>query len=212
MIKNIIEQISIAILFLCFLFISIFGAQIAVDNKASVSNTLVKDEYSIISDIGTDTDAKADADFDAVMPFAMVTKVVDGDTINIRTKENTEDEIVEYKVRLIGINTPETVDPRKEVECFGKEASLVAREKLLNKKIKLELDSSQDKFDKYGRLLAYVYIDDLFFNKFMIEEGYAYEYTYEFSYFYQKEFKVAEQVAYDAKRGLWGISSSGGCQ
>ena len=127
-----------------------------------------------------------------------VVKVVDGDTLKIdmNGKEET--------LRLIGINTPETVDPRKPVECFGKEASNEAKKLLTGKKVRVEKDPTQAERDKYQRLLAYVYGEDgLFFNKYTIEQGYAYEYTYDVPYKYQDEFKTAQRTAETAKRGLW---------
>ncbi|MCX6703459.1 MAG: thermonuclease family protein [Candidatus Zambryskibacteria bacterium] len=131
--------------------------------------------------------------------FYLVTRVVDGDTIEV-TKNG-----VKEKVRLLGINTPETVDPRKMVECFGKEASAHAKELLAGKQVKIVSDDSQTKYDKYGRLLAYVYTEEgLFVNKHMIEEGYAYEYTYNVPYIFQKEFKEAQKKAETEGRGLWG--------
>lgn len=99
-------------------------------------------------------------------------------------------------IRLIGIDTPETVDPRKPVQCFGGEASNKAKELLSGKKVRIEKDSTQGDRDKYGRLLTYIYREDgLFFNKYMIEQGYAYEYTYDTPYKYQAEFKEAEKYA-----------------
>jgi micrococcal nuclease len=130
--------------------------------------------------------------------FFVVSRVIDGDTIEV-----TRDGVKE-KVRLIGINTPETVDPRKTVECFGKEASAHAKEILLGQKVTLVSDSTQTKYDKYGRLLAYVYRKDgLFVNKHMIQEGYAYEYTYRVPYTFQKEFKEAQLKAEMEGKGLW---------
>lgn len=130
----------------------------------------------------------------------VVSRVVDGDTIEV-----TRDEIKE-KVRLIGINTPETVDPRRKVECFGKEASAHAKEILMGQKVRLVSDDSQTKYDKYERLLAYVYREDgLLINKHMIEEGYAYEYTYNVPYKYQKEFKEAQLKAQVEGKGLWAV-------
>lgn len=127
-----------------------------------------------------------------------VSRVVDGDTIEV-VKDGAKE-----KVRLIGINTPETVDPRKKVECFGNEASAHAKELLTGKQVKLVTDDTQTKYDKYGRLLAYVYTDDgLFVNKHMIEEGYAYEYTYTVPYTFQKEFKEAQKQAETEGKGLW---------
>ncbi len=153
-----------------------------------------------------------------IFPEAMVTKVTDGDTIHVLTSIMSSSspqsgEKTAYTVRLIGMNTPETVDPRKEVECFGREATARAKEILDGKIIKLELDPTQQKFDKYGRLLAYVYIEDVLFNEYMIENGYAYEYTYDSPYAYQAEFKNVQSEAQTAKRGLWGDMGTGsGCQ
>lgn len=125
-----------------------------------------------------------------------VTSVVDGDTIKVEGVGT---------LRLIGIDTPETVDPRKEVECFGIEASNKAKELLEGKQVKLEFDSSQGTTDRYGRVLAYVYIEgDLFFNLEMIKQGYAYEYTYSTPYKYQEVFKEAQYNAQQAQLGLWG--------
>lgn len=127
-----------------------------------------------------------------------VTKVVDGDTIHIDIDGKKE------TVRLIGINTPETVDPRRPVECFGKEASNKAKELLEGKKVRIETEASQGERDKYGRLLAYVFREDgLFANNYMVAEGYAYEYTYRLPYKYQAEFKAAQQVAEKSGKGLW---------
>lgn len=128
-----------------------------------------------------------------------VVKVVDGDTLDVDINGKIE------RLRLIGINTPETVDPRKQVECFGKEASNKSKETLLGKKIFLESDPSQDERDKYGRLLRYVFLSDgSNFNLMMIKDGFAYEYTYYLPYKYQKEFKEAQKYAQDNKMGLWG--------
>lgn len=128
-----------------------------------------------------------------------VVKVIDGDTITVEMNSKKE------TVRLIGINTPETVDPRKPVECFGIEASNKAKEILTGKSVRLEADSIVGERDKYGRLLRYIFLEDgTNFNKMMISEGYAYEYTYNSSYKYQNEFKQAKKEAKEAKRGLWG--------
>jgi len=127
-----------------------------------------------------------------------VVKVIDGDTISVDINGKIE------TLRLIGINTPETVDPRKPVECFGQEASNRAKELLSGQNVGLESDPTQGERDKYGRLLRYVFLEDSTnFNKLMIAEGYAYEYTYSTPYKYQAEFKQAQQEAEQNKRGLW---------
>ncbi|MEK7614532.1 MAG: thermonuclease family protein [Patescibacteria group bacterium] len=127
-----------------------------------------------------------------------VVKVVDGDTLSVNINGTVT------TIRLIGINTPETVDPRKSVQCFGKEASNKAKRLLAGQKIRIEKDPSQGERDKYGRLLAYVFFENgLNFNKYMIEEGYAYEYTYNFPYKYQSKFKQAQREAQMQGKGLW---------
>lgn len=127
-----------------------------------------------------------------------VVKVIDGDTITIKMGEKNE------TVRLIGIDTPETVDTRVEVQCFGKESSAKLKSLLTGKKVYLEMDEGEGERDKYRRLLAYVLRDDgLHINKYLIEEGYAYEYTYDSAYKYQDEFKDAEKEAKAGQKGLW---------
>ncbi|MFA7308487.1 MAG: thermonuclease family protein [Patescibacteria group bacterium] len=134
-----------------------------------------------------------------------VVLVVDGDTLIAHI--NGKDE----KIRLIGINTPETVDPRKPVECFGQEASKHAKEILTGTQIALEPDPTQDSRDKYGRLLRYVYLPDgTLFNQLMVEEGYAYEYTYQTPYQYQAQFKEAQSDAKSNNRGLWDPTTCNG--
>ncbi len=137
--------------------------------------------------------------------YYSVTSVVDGDTIKISMSGK------EVTLRLIGMDTPETVDPRKPVQCFGKEASNKAKELLSGKKVRIEMDSSQGELDKYGRTLAYVFRDDgIFYNKYMIEQGYAHEYTYNTPYKYQAEFKLAQKSAQSSQLGLWSSTTCNG--
>lgn len=137
--------------------------------------------------------------------YYSVVSVVDGDTLKININGTTT------TLRLIGIDTPETVDPRKTVQCFGKEASNKAKELLSGKKVRIEKDSTQGELDKYGRLLAYIYREDgLFYNKYMIEQGYAHEYTYNLPYKYQAEFKAAEKSARENQLGLWSPNTCSG--
>lgn len=129
---------------------------------------------------------------------AEVLRVIDGDTIEVLINNKKE------TVRLIGIDAPEIKDPRETVECFGKEAKEAANQVLKSEQIVLESDPTQGERDKYGRLLRYVFVDDLNFNKLMISEGYAHEYTYRNNpYKYQTEFIAAEKSARESKIGLW---------
>ena len=130
-------------------------------------------------------------------PFA-VTRVVDGDTIHVDANGQR------LKIRMIGLDSPETVDPRKPVQCFGLEASAQAKMILGGQQVYLETDPGQDTIDKYGRTLAYVWTSSgRLFNLDMIADGYAYEYTYDLPYRYQADFKAAEADASANDRGLW---------
>lgn len=127
-----------------------------------------------------------------------VIKVIDGDTIQVDINGKTE------TLRLIGIDAPETGDPRSLVSCFGNEATNKAKEILNGKSVQLEPDSTQGERDKYGRLLRYVFLENgTSFNKLMISQGFAHEYTYRIPYKYQLEFKQAERQAREKKLGLW---------
>ena len=133
-------------------------------------------------------------------------KVVDGDTIHI--SYNGKDE----KVRFIGLDTPEAKDPRKPIQCFGREATAKMTEFAENKNVRLEFDKTQGERDKYGRILAFVYNED---NKNlayeMIRQGYGNEYTYNSNpYKYQNEFKEAARKAREENKGLWAENTCAG--
>lgn len=134
--------------------------------------------------------------------FYTVTTIVDGDTIKV-----TNGTVVET-IRIIGIDAPETQHPSKGVECFGKEATAEARRLLTGKEVILEQDPTQDKRDKYERLLAYVtFKDGTDFGKQLIRNGYAYEYTYNLPYKNQSIYKSAQKYASDNELGLWSPST-----
>ena len=129
---------------------------------------------------------------------AVVGKVVDGDTIDL------EDGRV---VRLVGIDTPETVDPKRPVGCFGKEASNETKGLLTGKVVILQKDISET--DKYKRLLRYIYLplengSTLFVNDYLVREGFAKVYTYPPDTKFDEQFKAAEKQAREGRRGLWG--------
>ncbi len=129
---------------------------------------------------------------------ARVIRVVDGDTIDVWWNDKNT------RVRLIGVDTPETVDPRRPVECYGKEASRFASETLTGISVTLVGDASQGEVDTYGRYLFYVYLPDgTLFNELLIREGFAREYTYQTAYRSQHAFRDAEADARQALLGLW---------
>lgn len=126
----------------------------------------------------------------------LVVRVVDGDTIDVKIGEEVQ------RVRYIGINTPETVHPTRGVECFGHEASLRNKALVEGRRVRLEKDISDT--DKYGRLLRYVYVGEVFINEVLVSEGYANVSTYPPDVRYTEIFRAAEATARAERRGLWG--------
>lgn len=125
----------------------------------------------------------------------LCSRVVDGDTLVIEMNSGSE------KIRLIGVDTPETVHPQKPVEYYGKEASAFTQRMVENKIVRLEYDWQQR--DKYGRILAYVYLEDgTFLNAEIIKHGYGFAYT-RFPFKYFNEFREYEKQARESKLGLW---------
>ncbi len=138
------------------------------------------------------TDALTDHDL-----TVQVARVVDGDTFVYLTGGE------EVKVRLLGIDTPETVDPRKEVQCFGKEASAMTNNLIGGKTVKLVADTKGDSRDKYGRELRYIYLPDgTMVNRLLVENGFAHA-TPEYSFSYKEEFVNLENQAKIQEKGLW---------
>lgn len=133
-------------------------------------------------------------------PSLRVERVIDGDTIELEDGR---------KVRYIGINTPESVDPRRSPQCFGKEASAFNRELVEGKNVRLEKDVSET--DKYGRLLRFVYLEDgTFVNERLVSEGYAAASPYAPDISKKDFFKAAEVEARQAGRGLWSPTTCDG--
>lgn len=133
------------------------------------------------------------------LPAVKVVRVIDGDTIEVEGGE---------KVRLVGVDTPETVHPSKPVERFGKEASEFTRKQLQGERVFLVTDSNNAATkhrDRYGRTLAYVYRerDKLDFCAELVKQGYAHAYV---KYHSERgeEFLIYQREAREAKRGLWG--------
>ena len=131
-----------------------------------------------------------------------VTRIVDGDTADVTRGHRT------LTLRFIGIDTPETVDPSKPIQCYGPQASAYAHRALLGERVALEFDRSQGRKDYYNRTLAYVWVlnsgSPWLFNERAIRQGYAREYTYDTYYAWRTEFVRAEQSARERSLGLWG--------
>jgi len=132
---------------------------------------------------------------------ARVAWVVDGDTVRVEAGGHT------ITVRLIGVDTPEVADrhdPSVPPQPFACEAAAFTRRTLMGKSVRLEYES-HERFDRYGRTLAYVFLDDgTFFNRELVRDGYARAYTH-FPFRYRKLFRADESAARRAGRGLWGV-------
>jgi len=125
---------------------------------------------------------------------------VDGDTLELDGGE---------KVRLIGVNTPESVHTTKPVEYFGKEASAFAKRMAEGKLVRLSGDADPLSSDRYGRTLAYVYLTDgSLLNLEILRQGYGFAYV-EYPFSRMEEFRAAEREAREQGRGLWTRDNGG---
>jgi micrococcal nuclease len=159
------------------------------DTVAAPTNVIAREEERIVTN-------------------ALVSHVVDGDTVDVFRDGSPEEE----RVRLLGVNTPETVDPRRPVECFGKMASAFTKETLEGKRVRLEEDPQADERDKYQRLLRNIILSDgTDFNAMLVARGYAYAYTsFPGSRIRKAELTRLEREAREEGRGLWATSTCAG--
>ncbi len=127
---------------------------------------------------------------------ALATRAIDGDTIEVKIEGES------YKVRYIGIDTPELHHPEKPVGHYAQEAYEKNRDLVEGKTVFLEKDVSET--DRYGRLLRYVYTEDVFVNAYLVQQGYAQVSTYPPDVKYQERFLELQREAREAGRGLWG--------
>jgi micrococcal nuclease len=133
---------------------------------------------------------------------ALVTRVIDGDTIEVSYRGRDLD------VRLIGVDTPETVAPGRPVECGGPAASAFTKARLDGRRVELEFDV--ERLDRYGRTLAYVWVDGRLFNRTLVARGYARVATYPPDVAHVDAFLAAERHARAANLGLWSACSDSG--
>ena len=137
---------------------------------------------------------------------ARVSRVVDGDTIDVSPGG---------RIRLIGIDSPESVDPRRPVGCFGREASAGASALLQGRAVQLEADETQDDKDQFDRRLRYVWLADgprsgRQANFELIARGFAHEYTFRTPYKYRDLFRQAQEHARSHALGLWSPTTCAG--
>lgn len=174
--RRIITLITNIVFFLVSILFINRGSLLGGSRESNISNSETVKPMVLSDETGTST-------------FSEVLRVVDGDTIELSGGE---------KVRYIGIDTPETGNGG---ECFFEEAKKKNEELVLGKTVRLEKDVSER--DRYGRLLRYVYVGDLFINKIMVEAGYAKVSTYPPDVKYQETFIEAERYARESNLGLW---------
>jgi micrococcal nuclease len=141
----------------------------------------------------------------AVAANGTVVRVVDGDTVQLALEGGTE------TVRLIGVDTPETVDERKPVQCYGPEASAHTKA-LLPPGTAVRVERDAEARDQYGRLLAYVHraADGLFVNLELVEDGYGVVLSIAPNTTHVAAFRAAEAAARQAGLGLWGTCGGPG--
>lgn len=126
-----------------------------------------------------------------------VVKFDDGDTIAVDMEGKNE------TIRFIGVDTPETHDPRKPIQCFGKAASEFTKNLIGENRVRLEADPTNSNRDRYNRLLRYIYLPDgTLVNKKIISEGYGFALV-AFPFTKMEEFRAAQTSARENNKGLW---------
>ena len=207
--KRHIDNNIFAGLFLICLFIGSIAGMYSVfmkprpdTNKTSTSDTTTSGSSSEVNSPKDSTKPSQDdliktESSDPSPKLYTVLSVTDGDTIRI------DYDGTNTPLRIIGIDTPETVDERTTVQCFGQEASDYLKSKLTGKKVSIESDPTQSDRDKYNRLLRYVYLDGKDIGLDIITNGYGHEYTYNVPYNKQAQYKTAESTAEQNNLGLW---------
>lgn len=208
-IKKLKTKISLIAIAIIITLIVLFSEHLSTNNPNFVNNLKILGT-KLVSTVSNELDPSITNSVSNFMNIASneapnisedlykVTRVVDGDTIIIDYNGTEE------RIRMIGIDTPESVHPNAEKNTeFGEVASNFTKENLENKYVKLEFDVQER--DKYGRLLAYVYLDDVMYNKTLLAEGYAKLATYPPNVKYVDDFKQIQEEAQNNKKGLWGL-------
>ncbi|WP_240468591.1 thermonuclease family protein [Gracilibacillus sp. YIM 98692] len=169
------------------------GSPSVDEEKHQIEEDVQLNQQPDQSDVTDNTNASEKA------PNAMVTRIVDGDTVKVQYQGEEE------TVRLLLVDTPETKHPDMPIQPYGPEASKFAEKTLAGEEIYLEFDGP--KRDHYDRLLAYIWINEQLFNQMLLEEGLArYAYVYDPPYTHSEELMKAQNRAKDAEKGIWSIN------
>lgn len=194
---------------LCLVLVALLAAGCPSTPPAPPAQSTVAPTFAPVLTAAASPTTAATATIAAPSPTAgflsgTVNEVVDGDTVKVDLGAKVE------VVRIIGIDTPETVAPNQPVGCFGKEASAQAKLLLLGKFVTLTPDPTQDRRDKYDRLLAYVTVNGQDFGLLMVADGFAREYTYDRPYQHQAAYRAAQADARARGLGLWSPDTCAG--
>ncbi|MGF7535441.1 thermonuclease family protein [Bacillus mexicanus] len=175
--------------FLCSVFFLLNGCSLNQIKSNKITETQSSSE--------TKTDAKNVSEYATIQ--ATVISVIDGDTIKVSINNKEE------KVRFLLVDTPETVSPRVGVQPFGKKASNYTKS-MLKKGTEVQIEKDVSERDKYGRLLAYVYVNGQMINKLLLKEGLArVAYVYAPNTRYVDDFKKIQEEARTEKKGIWSL-------
>jgi len=157
--------------------------------------------FTELSSIMSMSDIKRATDYTELeKDEALIVRVIDGDTVIVLTSEGKEE-----RVRLLLIDTPESVHPEEPVEKFGPESSKYAKE-YLKAGDRVTLEKGNPERDKYERLLAYIWKDGVNFNLHMVKQGYAkVAYVFEPNTKYLDEFLEAQKKAKEKQMNIWSI-------
>lgn len=195
---------AMALLYAMLSDVSVPADVLNAQTETATTTTYASTKTTTTTDVGLPAEQSGSTTVALVEANALVIRVVDGDTLEARLDSEPA---TEYKIRLLGVNTPETVDPRRAVQCYGKQASDFTKNTLNGKRVRLDADPKADERDKYGRLLRNVILEDgTDFNALLIREGYANAYlSFPLNAARKVELRKLEAEAKAAKRGLWGV-------
>ncbi|XAS78120.1 thermonuclease family protein [Dermatophilaceae bacterium Sec6.4] len=183
--------------------LAISACQPATDSAASSPRKATSVAASVASGSATSStgagNSPTSSDGSSLGPLVPVISVIDGDTIAVRIDG------ARVKIRLIGVDTPETRKPNTPVQCFGKQASSKMQSLVQSRSVRLQADPTQGDRDKYDRSLRYVFTaDGVNVAQTLIAGGFGREYTYAAPYRFQKQFRSAQVSAKSTRSGLWG--------
>lgn len=156
------------------------------------SATFERSDPQVLSAVSPETQLFAERPDLALLEAAVIERVVDGDTVVLEDGR---------RLRYIGIDAPETVHPNQEAGCYGAEASARNSELVEGREIFLEKDVGE--VDRYGRLLRYVWLDEVMINELLVADGYAFSSSFPPDIGRQEELRQAQNQASQALRGLW---------